>query len=305
MITIVRTSHCNSVLPLPPSSFLALPLLCAVAHNHNHNAQSLAHTHSLFHLLHYLFSISFASLSSSLCFSSLHYLFPLSQMSTSVDTLVTNFEKNILDSFTTETLELAAQEIVDVRMLYWFDFMLILSLFWVDYVLFYSHLTIPCHVVQPHLIPFTHIIYSLFLPLFISPLLFIFLHLFIYFYLSLSYFFFLLSFLSFFKDSLIKKGQRKRLGKLVVLEDLSKTWELNEKRDRAAFLEKLFKDGPPAVRKIPNLIQHPIHIDNQSSGSDSPHRNIPHIDATASSSSTKYSPRLTPLLFTPALPNSL
>ena len=121
----------------------------------------------------------------------------------------------------------------------------------------------------------------------------------------LSYFsFFFLFFLPFFKDSLIKKGQRKRVGKLVVLEDLSKTWELNEKRDRAAFLEKLFKDGPPAVHKIPNLIQHPIHIENQSSGTDSPHRNIPHIDATTSSS-TKYSPRLTPLLFTPALPNSL
>ena len=105
---------------------------------------------------------------------------------------------------------------------------------------------------------------------------------------------------------MIKKGQRKRLGKLVVLEDLSKTWELNEKRDRAAFLEKLFKDGPP-VHKNPNLIQDPIHghSENQSSGSDSAHRNIPHIDAATSSSSSKYSPRLTPLLFTPALPNSL
>jgi hypothetical protein len=36
-------------------------------------------------------------------------------MSTSVNSLVTTFEKNILDSFTTETLEQAAQEIVDVR----------------------------------------------------------------------------------------------------------------------------------------------------------------------------------------------
>jgi hypothetical protein len=39
----------------------------------------------------------------------------LMQMSTSVNSLVTTFEKNILDSFTTETLEQAAQEIVDVR----------------------------------------------------------------------------------------------------------------------------------------------------------------------------------------------
>ena len=154
--------------------FLSSPLL-----SYNYNAQSLAYTHSLFHFSHHLFSISFASLSLSLCFSSFHYLFPLSQMSTSVDTLVTNFEKNILDSFTTETLELAAQEIVDVCTSYWFDFMLILSLFWVDFVLFYSHLTIPCHVVQSHLIPFIHITYSLFLPLFISPFLFTFLYLFL------------------------------------------------------------------------------------------------------------------------------
>ena len=98
----------------------------------------------------------------------------------------------------------------------------------------------------------------------------------------------------------MKKGQRKRLGKLVVLEDLSKTWEKNEKRDRAAFLEKLFRDGP--VHVTPNLVPDMIRSENLSSGSCSPHRQIPDIDPR---SSPKYSPRLTPLLFTPALPNSL
>ena len=39
-------------------------------------------------------------------------------MTTSVDTLATKFEQNILSSFTTETLELAAQEIVDVSSFY-------------------------------------------------------------------------------------------------------------------------------------------------------------------------------------------
>jgi hypothetical protein len=90
---------------------------------------------------------------------------------------------------------------------------------------------------------------------------------------------------------------------MVVLEDLSKTWELNEKRDRAAFLEKLFKDGP-VQKPPPNLIQDVMSTENQSSGPLSPHRQSqsPRVDTT---SSPKYSPRLTPLLFTPALPNSL
>lgn len=90
-----------------------------------------------------------------------------------------------------------------------------------------------------------------------------------------------------------------------MLEDLSKTWELNEKRDRAVFLEKLFKDGP-VHKPPPNLIQDVMSSENLSSGSGplSPHRlsQSPRVDTT---SSPKYSPRLTPLLFTPALPNSL
>ena len=37
------------------------------------------------------------------------------QMTSSVESLVSGFQKNILSSFTSETLGLAAQEIVDVR----------------------------------------------------------------------------------------------------------------------------------------------------------------------------------------------
>ena len=85
-----------------------------------------------------------------------------------------------------------------------------------------------------------------------------------------------------------------------MFEDLSKTWEKNEKRDRAIFLEKLFKDGP--THQITNQIQDPIGSENLSSSSRSPRKQIPNVDPR---SSPKHSPRLTPLLFTPALPNSL
>jgi hypothetical protein len=106
---------------------------------------------------------------------------------------------------------------------------------------------------------------------------------------------------------LLKKGHRKRIGKLVVLEDLSKTWERNEKRDRALFLEKLFKENSAAgnngntgntgnVGNMPNN-------GSDKSGSSTPHRSVsPFSGATTP---PKHSPRLVPLDFTPSLPKCI
>lgn len=43
------------------------------------------------------------------------------------------------------------------------------------------------------------------------------------------------------QDSLLKKGQRKHRGKQVVLDDLTKQWEKNEKNGRDLILNKQFE----------------------------------------------------------------
>jgi hypothetical protein len=97
---------------------------------------------------------------------------------------------------------------------------------------------------------------------------------------------------------LLKKGHRKRVGKLVVLEDLSKTWERNEKRDRALFLEKLFKENS-ASGNNGNMGNNGSDV----SGSSSPHRSISPF--SGANTPPKHSPRLVPLDFTPSLPKCI
>lgn len=109
---------------------------------------------------------------------------------------------------------------------------------------------------------------------------------------------------------MLKKGHRKRVGKLVVLEDLSKTWERNEKRDRALFLEKLFKENS-ATGNHGNLgnmgsIGNMVNVGNNgnnASGNTTPYRSVSPL--SGANTPSKHSPRLVPLDFTPSLPKCI
>ena len=93
----------------------------------------------------------------------------------------------------------------------------------------------------------------------------------------------------------MKKGQRKLRGKQVILEDLSKQWEKNEKNGRDKNYETLIRNNSFTMLNMNNL-----------TGSTSLNTSVQALGSCSSGGSTpglKHSPRiaLAPLEHTPSL----